>query len=261
MGRMTIMAAGLGLATVLAGACGGGDDAGALVGTWQTTDPDTGDVTNTLTLEDGGNFTLVEVEDGNRTTTGTYEADGETMTMHGTDSDGVTADLDFSYYVNDTSFMLGALLPQGDVSGVVGTWKGHVKAVSDSPDDTPLDETDTYDLQDDGSVSLHAVTPDQTLDITGTWVMDGADAVTATFEQDGFTINIHMQLLDGAALGGPVYARADDAGSSSASARRSSAAGPIPSAVLSSGASPRIRLSWLIGRSSTSSVIPPGKTR
>ena len=259
--RSTIMAAGLGLVTVLAGACQGGDDAGALVGNWQTTDPDTGDVTNTLTLEDGGHFTLVEVEDNSRTTTGTYQADGQVMTMHGTDTDGVTADLDFSYYVNDTSFMLGALLPQGDVSGVVGSWQGHIKIESDDPNDTPMDETDTYQFEDGGAVSIHAVTPERTDDVSGTWVMDGADTVVVTVEQDNFTVNLHLAILDGAAMGGPIYTRADDSGSSSSAARRSSVTGQVRSAVPWSSVSPRMRRSWLTGRSSSSAVTPPGTTR
>lgn len=195
----------LGLMAAFATGCqGGGNDPSAVLGTWQIHDPDTGDVTNQITFKDGGRFTLMD--DSGNTSQGSYSIDGDTMKLQGTDDQGASLEAEFTYYAGADQFVLGALLPQGDVNGPVGTWTGRLRSVSNGK--TTIDETDTYDLSTDGSATVHAVASGSTSDATGTWTTEDG-GVVVTFVQQNITFHLHLQLIDdGAALGGQVYTRA-----------------------------------------------------
>ncbi len=190
-------------------ACGdspssGGSDPADLVGTWReipsSFDGDTPiDQRSRITLGDDGSY-RVEEPSHNSDESGTFVANSDTITLTGTE-DGKTSKFVDNYVVTGDRFLLGALFPQGTVDGVVGTWKGNVTLDTDTITltlDLHADNTAHYDRK--GSKPADNDVRD------GTWKFEGDDVVTS-FVNGGTTVNIHMQQLDGRALGGPLYER------------------------------------------------------
>lgn len=192
---------------VLAAACGGdpGNDPDQLVGTWREIPSLVdGDVPleerDRLIVGADGSYQVVE-PDGVQT--GTYTADDRDITL----SEGGET-ITMQYVVTDDRLLVGALTPDGDVDGLVGTWAGtaqrgdeHISLVLElRADETARYERDSSDPTGDGDEVLE-----------GTWRRDGGDLVT-TYEipsQSGgtITVNLHMQEIPGRALGSPLFER------------------------------------------------------
>jgi hypothetical protein len=187
----------------LAAACGGGgSDPDQLVASWVevpgTLDPDEQDL---LVFTADGTFTTTE-SDGD-VTTGTYEADETALTITGTE-DGETHTFRMLYALEADELMLGALFPDGDVDGVVGTWRG--EAAYDGAEATAEitldpDGTGRYVVnRADGEIDDH----------TGTWAPLDEEFVFTyeeVFEETEITINVHFQQIPGVAIGGPLFRR------------------------------------------------------
>jgi hypothetical protein len=107
----------LSLAVALVAGCGGdGGNGEELVGTWNG-----GSFFGSVMMTFDADGTVDVVADG-EVASGTWEADGERLTLEGLpfDAQRVTS----QYVVHDDAAMLFSLVPDGDVDGVVGTWHG-----------------------------------------------------------------------------------------------------------------------------------------
>jgi len=188
-------------------ACGdgaGASDPADLVGTWRelpsSFDSDTPvDMRTLITLADDGTYAIDE-RDGGTDEMASYTANGDTLTLTGTEN-GKTTTFIQNYLVTGDRFMLGALFPQGSIDGVVGTWRGSVTFNDDKI-------TLTLDLHADNTVhsDIHGGKATDNRVQDGTWKFEGDDVV-ASFVDGNTTTNVHMQQLEGRALGGPLYER------------------------------------------------------
>jgi hypothetical protein len=194
---------------VAATACGGTNDPSeALVGRWELHDDETGELESNYAFDEEGGYAFREYGEGAEDNRGTYEADDGLLTMEGTDGDGNQVLGRVSYFADDERLILGALLPDGDVDGPVGRWSGSVHVESNG--EVAIDAESSYELSTGGGATITARngSSSQTID-DATWV-DEAGEIVVSFEADGgITVNIHMVLVEGEAMGSPVYQRAD----------------------------------------------------
>lgn len=197
------------LATV-APACddgdGGGSDA-ALVGHWELHDDETGELESTLVFDQDGTYRYEELGEGAESNQGTFEAGDGLLSLDGTDDEGAHVIAALTYFADDEQLMYGALLPDGDVDGPVGRWSGSLHLETDG--EVVLDSEDSYQLSADGTatVSSRSGSDSRTID-DATWAEEEGEIVI-TFDYQGITVHLHMVLIDGAALGNPIYTRAD----------------------------------------------------
>jgi len=204
--RMSLVA---GFLLALTASCTSGDpepSADAVVGHWELFDDESGELESEYTFGDDGAFTFVEHGDSPESAEGTYQAGADLLALDGTDDQGRAVAMEFTYFANDTSLVAGALLPVGEVDGPVGTWEGRIAIEVDG--ETALSSQDRYELRDDGTAEVRSESSEGTEEIDGTW-RDEAGEIIVSFELESITFNVHMELLDGAALGGPVFQRAE----------------------------------------------------
>lgn len=192
---------------VTTAACGGaGDDAGSLVGRWDLHDDETGELEAAYAFEADGSYRFREYGEGAETHAGTYETDGGLLLFDGTDDEGTHLAAEVSYFADDERLILGALLPDGDVDGPVGRWSGSLRVESDGEVTTDLESS--YQLADDGGATVTSRTGSRSETIDdATWVEEEGEIVVS-FELSGITVNVHMVLIEGAAMGNPVFRRA-----------------------------------------------------
>lgn len=188
-------------------ACGGGGSDAALVGDWELHDDETGELESTLSFGDDGSFAYEEYGEGAESNQGTYESDDGILSLDGTDDEGSHVVAELTYFAGDQQLMFGALLPDGDVDGPVGRWTGSLRMEKDG--EVELDSQDTYQLAADGSATVDSRSGSDTITVDdATWAEEEGEIVV-TFDYQGITVHVHMVLIEGAALGNPVYTRAD----------------------------------------------------
>jgi len=201
--RTSVFLPALVLALAPIAACGGGSGPSSnpddLVASWReipSTFRDPGEPTDLLEISDGDRFMLTE-PDGT-INIGEWSADDQdlTFTYH---EDGQATDFRSHYVLDGSKLLTGALFPDGAVDGTVGTWRGDASIGSASFERT-------LTLTADGVAHYVDQSAGEDSDRTGTWSHDGADVVIS-FEEGGFTLNIHFQELPGIAIGGPLYER------------------------------------------------------
>jgi hypothetical protein len=194
-------------AVVLA-ACGGdaGDnDPGQLVGTWRALPSGLNEgepVESRDQMVIGADGSVQFIEAGDPPETGTYTADGRDITITAGEET-----IRMQYVVTADRFMFGALTPDGDVDGIVGTWAGDARR---NTEDISL----VVDVRADGTVTYERDSSDPSGEgdetLEGTWRQDPLDFVM-TFEipSEGgsFTVNLHFMELPGRAIGGPLFER------------------------------------------------------
>lgn len=196
------------LATVTPACGGAGDPSDALVGRWELHDDETGELEANYDFDEDGGYAFREYGEGAENNRGTYEADDSLLTLEGTDEEGSQLVGRVTYFADDERLMLGALLPDGGVDGPVGRWSGSVYVESDG--EVAIDAESSYQLAADGGATIEARSGSRTETIgDATWV-DEAGEIVVSFESSGVNVNIHMVLIDDAALGSPIYQRADD---------------------------------------------------
>jgi hypothetical protein len=190
----------------LAPACGGDSD-GALVGRWELHDDETGELESTLTFDGDGSFAFEEYGEGAETNEGTYETGDGILSLDGTDDEGAHVVAELTYFAGDDQLAFSALLPDGEVDGPVGRWSGSIHMEKDG--EVALDSQDTYQLAADGSATVDSRSGSDSVSIDdATWAEQDGEIVVS-FDYQGIGVNVHMHLIDGAALGNPIYTRAD----------------------------------------------------
>jgi hypothetical protein len=210
MSRRAAIAVPFAFALALAPACGSDDpgaSAEAIVGHWELVDDESGELEAEYTFGDDGTFTFVEHGAGAERADGTYQAGDSLLSLDGIDDEGNRVEMEYTYFANDAELVAGALLPVGDVDGPVGTWEGRIQIAVDGQ--TEVSSEDRYELHDDGSAEVRSETSDGSEEADGTW-RDEDGEIIVSFELESFTINVHMQLVDGLALGNPIFQRAAD---------------------------------------------------
>jgi hypothetical protein len=192
---------------IVAPACGGGGTDKALVGRWELHDDDTGVVRSTLTFDADGSFRYEELGEGAESDQGTYETDGGVLSLDGTSDEGAHVVGDLTYFAGDDQLAFGTLLPDGAVDGPVGHWSGSIHLEEDG--EVAFESEDSYRLAADGSATVESRNGDDAINVDdATWVEEGGEVVVS-FDYQGIGVNVHMQLIEGAALGGPIYTRAN----------------------------------------------------
>jgi hypothetical protein len=196
------------VATAATTACGGADDGdGDLVGRWELRDEDGGELRAIYEFEEDGSYAFREYGETPESHRGTYEVDGELLIFDGTDEAGRDLVGEVSYFAGDDRFIIGALRPDGEVDGPVGRWSGSLRVEADGQVETDVESS--YQLAADGGASIESRSGDQSETIDGSWVEEDGEIVVS-FERSDITINIHMVLIEGEALGGPVFERSSD---------------------------------------------------
>jgi len=104
-----------------------------------------------------------------------------------------------AYYVSADRFVIGALLPVGDVDGVVGTWR----SVQTSGGG---DITSTMTLGADQRASYTWLGGPANYQLEGTWALSG-DELLITGEVGGMAQERWFQVVPDAAIGYPVHER------------------------------------------------------
>ena len=186
------------------GGDGGGNDPDQLVGTWRAmpnglNSEDPIETRDRMVLGADGTAQFIETDE---TETGTYTADDRDIT--------ITAGAEtirMQYVVTEDRFMFGALTPDGDVDGLVGTWAGDARR---NTEDISL----VVEIRADGTVTYERDSSDPSGDgdelLEGTWREDPLDFVM-TFEipteSGSITANLHFQVLPDRAMGGPLFER------------------------------------------------------
>lgn len=192
--------------------CGSGFGAatGPILGTWERKNTD-GSVRDRWVFKADGTFTFDELSNPPAQqdhVSGRFGVSGQTLNGQGTNSkDGKSATMRVTYFANADKMCVGALLPQGSLNGVVGTWFGEqTSTVSDGTQVTT-------------GIRVQ-VRGDQTATVTITGATAAAGAREATWEDKGggvykvrfgsgtITISQEYTLLDGKALCDTVYDRA-----------------------------------------------------
>jgi hypothetical protein len=190
-------------------ACSGGDDGTtSLVGTWRTADSDPVDAE--YTFQGDGSATFVGRDNQGGVTLqvdGTYEAQASEWTFRATDQDGNDWFLDETLWFDDTRLAVTALLPDGEVDGLVGRWSGHVRVEID--EEIVRDSDLTYELADDGSASLRVREGSETTTVTAAWEIED-DRLLVTTELDGREVSELWTLVEEQALTGTLLFRIDE---------------------------------------------------
>lgn len=172
-----------------------------LVGTWRQLEssfnPTPVDMRTVITLGDDGTYAI---DEHGTHEMADYTANGERITLTATEN-GKTITFIENYFATSDRLMLGALFPIGSIDGVVGSWRGSTTYDSD-------EITLTVDLHADNTVHRERMggKADDNSVRDGTWKFEGDEVIT-TFVEGATTIDLHAQLLDGRALGGPLYER------------------------------------------------------
>ncbi len=189
-------------------ACGGSSDAGAdaLVGRWDLHDDDTGELEAAYAFDADGSYHYREYGEGAESHAGTYETDGGLLILDGSDQEGARLHGEVTFFADDQRFILGALLPDGEVDGPVGRWSGSVLVENEG--ETVIDAATSYQLEKGGAATIEARNRGQSETREGTWEAEEGEIVVS-FESSGITVNVHMLLVEGAAMGSPVFERAD----------------------------------------------------
>jgi hypothetical protein len=201
----------LGLCLVAVACTDESQNATLLVGEWS----DCEDAEDTFVFASDGSFAFDETCTGEGCSedhiTGSYSAGDTSVSVAGTDQDGVAVTMDFSYYANDTHMALGAAYPQGSHEGIVGTWQANLRVEGDGD---IFGSTTTMELRADGTGSMTQVPHDgsETLAYDGTWGPDEDENNVGGYEltmpqDENFTISVSFQLIDDAVIGTPRYCR------------------------------------------------------
>ncbi|MEJ7600633.1 MAG: hypothetical protein WKG01_22190 [Kofleriaceae bacterium] len=165
---------------------------GDVVGTWRelpnATDDDPPEIAERQLLEFTSSGTVIETEN-DVSEMSTYDAGDGMLTM--TADDGASVAL--PYLATSNRLVIGALVPDGDQDGFVGTWTGNSSAAGESIDLTiKLDASMTAQVDYDRSVS-------EDDSYTGTWRAIGDD-LEVTFMVEVFTVHMRATRV-GDALG------------------------------------------------------------
>jgi hypothetical protein len=191
----------------LAPACSSGGSDEALVGRWDLHDDETGVVESSLTFDADGSFRYEEYGEGTESDQGTYDADDGVLSVDGTNNEGAHVVGDVTYFAGGDQLAFGTLLPDGDVDGPVGRWTGRIHLETDG--EVAFESEDTYQIAADGSATVRSRNGDDSISVDdATWVEEDGEVVVS-FDYQGIGVNVHMQLIEGSALGGPIYTRAN----------------------------------------------------
>lgn len=177
-------------------ACGS-DGGGDVVGEWGNGDPDDPYV---IAFRDDGTFEATEEDE---IETGTWETDGDRLTLVADD----TGDLyGAPYVIEGDLLMVAAALPDGDVDGVVGTWRADIAEIRDG---VAIETAVAFVVAAGGTGDLTYDSSDDERDraYEGTWVLE-ADDLAFTFEAELGTVTLHSAVISGVAIGGPLLTRA-----------------------------------------------------
>ncbi|HEU5059186.1 MAG TPA: hypothetical protein VFU21_21785 [Kofleriaceae bacterium] len=194
------------MATATTAACGGASDGGGeLVGRWELRDEDSGELEAMYAFEEDGTYAFREYGEAAESHRGTYEADGELLLLEGIDDGGHDLVGEVSYFAGGDRFILGALRPDGEVDGPVGRWTGSLRVEVDGEVD--VDVENAYQLAAGGGATIESRSGSrrETIDDASWTQQDGE--IVVSFESSGVTVNLHMVLVDGEALGSPVFQR------------------------------------------------------
>jgi len=188
-------------------ACGGASDPSEdLVGRWDLHDDETGELEAIYAFDDDGTYRYREYGEAPESHAGTYETDGGLLLFDGTDDAGTHLNAEVSYFADDERFLLGALLPDGEVDGPVGAWSGSIRVESEG--ELTVDSETTYRLEANGTAVVTARDQDENRTIDDATWEEEAGEIVVSFTLESIDFHIHMVLIEGAAMGSPIFERA-----------------------------------------------------
>jgi len=189
-------------------ACGGSSDgaAAALVGRWDLHDDDTGELEAAYAFDADGTYHYREYGEGAESHAGTYETDDGLLILEGMSDEGAHLRGEVTFFADQERFILGALLPDGEVDGPVGRWSGGVHVENEG--EVVIDAESSYRLETGGAATIEGRSGGQSETHDGTWAEEAGEIVVS-FESSGITVNVHMLLVEGEAMGSPVFQRVE----------------------------------------------------
>jgi hypothetical protein len=186
----------LSFAVALVTGCGGeGGNGEELVGTW-TGDTFFGPVA--MTFDADG---TIEMSADGEIATGTWEADGERLTLEGLPFDAQR--MTSRYTVDGDLFMFASLAPDGETDGVVGTWQGEI-----TEDDVTRATTLELATGGTGHITFDAETPGTVVDTDLTWELGVGTLRLEWTIGDTSTLRSYFVIPD-VAVGGLLLGRAE----------------------------------------------------
>lgn len=156
------------LPVVAAGGCSSDESPRDHVpGTWQDLDDETGEPIGTVELTDDGTFSSTSDDgDDDNDLTGTWEATDEEMTLS-FERDGEAVTMRLTYHADGDVLLAPALLPDGEVDGVVGSWRGELSTASAGESDATVE---TLELDEDGGAVRSSADDGEPVETdTGSW--------------------------------------------------------------------------------------------
>lgn len=191
----------LGLVVPLA-ACLGSDDPSIhvpaeLVGSWQKVGL-SGDVLVDVTYRDDGTYVLVDYLFGG-SERGTFSADDREITRE-SNFGGLRET--FTYFVRGDRLLARALLPEGAVDGLFGTWRSRLSQKTIEGEDT---YDDTMIVRPDGTATFTEILNGSLWVLEASWTVEDDRIVL-----DGDGGNLDLPFIEGGAFGDDLLTRIAD---------------------------------------------------
>ena len=194
----------------------GGDDSSALVGVWTYTD-EFGDLTEEMSFAADGTVTITDYsETPESVVVGTFSASGGVLTLEAELETGdptmpTAPSRSVQHYVVDENRLgLTALLPDGSVDGVVGSWSGSADlsiggvSFSDMTTEVTFAADGTVVVNVDGSSLFGPIVIE---DAPGTYEELEPGVYQVEYDDGNASNSMTLQLIEGRGLSEHVYVR------------------------------------------------------
>jgi hypothetical protein len=163
-----------------------------LVGRWQQLGR-SGDVVLEVSYDDDGTYAIIDHSSGSTQGTGRYEADEREITIRLGNSRET-----FHYFLRDGRLLVRAMLPDGEVDGLIGTWRGILTQGTGGAGDI---YDDTLVVRADGTATFTEVFDSSPWEVEAAWtVEDGRIFLQgeSAFDSD---VSLDFHVIEGAAFG------------------------------------------------------------
>jgi hypothetical protein len=182
----------------------------ALIGEWSNIE--SGVTESKYTFAEDGTFSQDELGDDNLlhpVYAGTFSTDGDRLTTEGQLGDLGVFRWETTYYADDHQFGRVALLPVGEVDGMVGTWHASLRLENlTEAGDSPETSDQTLTIAADGAVHLIVVEQGRSAEYDGVYVVDDRGRFELSLAGETGSYFSFLTPIDGAAfIDGEVYVR------------------------------------------------------
>jgi hypothetical protein len=172
-----------------------------LAGRWQQLGR-FGDVVHEVTYGDDGTYAVIDHMSGATQGTGTYSADEQEITLRLGNSHET-----FHYFLRDDRLLVRALLQDGEVDGLIGTWRGTLIQGTGGTEDT---YDDTLVVRADGTATFTEVNDSSPWVVEASWMVED-DRILLQGESDfDSDVSLDFHVIEGAAFGHHLMSRIAD---------------------------------------------------